>query len=87
MTIAFTTEARALALATSTENQTIGKRREPCGEREETSKRTQAWGFKSTMKKAPSKRRPATRKKVGCQGSALDDLSLTVTNRRKLGGD
>ena len=32
-----------------------GKRRE--------AKRTQAWGFKATMKKAPSKRRPATRKK------------------------
>ena len=27
------------------------------------SKTTRAWGFRSTMKKAPSKRRPATRKK------------------------
>ena len=60
LSIALTTEARALALASSTENQTIGNGGNHVG-KEKKAKSMRAWGFKSTMKKAPSKPRPATR--------------------------
>ena len=37
--------------------------------------------------KGPIQAQAHNQNKVGCQGSALDDQSLTVTNQRKLGGD
>ena len=86
MTIAFTTETRALALASSTENHQR-ERREPCGEREEIPKQPEDLGIQIHHEKGPIQAQAHNQNKVGCQGSALDDLSLTVTNRRKLGGD
>ena len=48
------------------------------------SKTTRAWGYRSTLSKGPSKQRPMTRKRVDSEGSALDDVSLAVTRRRKI---
>ena len=48
------------------------------------SKTTRAWGYRSTIGRGRSKRQPMTRKRVDSEGSALDDVSLAVTRRRKI---
>ena len=48
------------------------------------SKTTRAWGYRSIIGRGRSKRQPITRKRVDSEGSALDDVSLAVTRRRKM---
>ena len=56
-------------------------------EKEKRSQKDAGVGMQIHHEKGPIQAQAHNQNKVGCQGSALDDLSLTVTNRRKLRGD
>ena len=75
-----------MALASSTENQTRGNGGNHVG-KEKKGQNDAGLGIQIHHQKGPIQAQAHNQNKVGCQGSALDDLSLTVTNRRKLEGD
>ena len=71
MTVAFTVEARALALASSTESQAIGSGWDHVG-KEKKGQNDAGLGIQIHHEKGPVQAQARNQKEVGSQGSALD---------------